>query len=71
MVVTEELPRDPGFVPNRDKPIGPGIRIGRPEPESGVILTAPPFDLAVRSARVLWEAEGEFGIIRTTLYELP
>jgi SAM-dependent methyltransferase len=71
LVVTEELPRHPGFIPNLDKPIGPGIRIGRPAPDSGVVLTAPPFDLEVRSERVLWQADAEFGIVRTTVYELP
>ncbi|WP_354686073.1 class I SAM-dependent methyltransferase [Cupriavidus necator] len=69
LVLTEQLPPGGGFVPNIDKAPGAAIRLwGRPP--SGVIVTAPPFNLRVRSARVLCEVPEGRGVMRTIAYEL-
>lgn len=67
LVVTEHVPADDNFTPNADMPAGPEIRtyVG-----SGVVLTAPPFNLSVKSARTLCEAPEYGGRIVTTIYEL-
>jgi len=70
LVLTEELPRDANFVPNVDKPTGPGTRTGRGTPDSGVVLTAAPFNLPVKSEEVLWETDAPDPLFRTTVYEL-
>ena len=67
LVVTEHLPGKTGFVPNKDKPTGPGFRLPL---DSGVILTAPPFSLQVVEARQLCECEEQGGLITTTIYKL-
>jgi SAM-dependent methyltransferase len=63
-IVTEHVPANE-FKPNVDMPVGPGNRtlIG-----SGVVLTAPPFDLRART-RVLCEVPRHGDLIRTYLYE--
>lgn len=69
-IVTEHLPADPAFVPNRDMPSGADIRLGA---GSGVVVTAPPFLLAARAERILCEAADPAdpgALIRTTLYTL-
>lgn len=65
LVLSEHLPLDATFTPNQDKPVGPDIRVG-----SGVVLTAPPFDLRPQSERVLCEAREVNGVVRTTLFVL-
>ena len=67
VVLTEHLPAAPDFVPNVDIVTGAGtrLRLG-----SGVILTAPPFNLKVSNQRVLCESAQMGGIIRTTVYRL-
>ncbi len=70
LVLTEELPRDPNFVPNIDKPVGPGTRSKRGTPDSGVVLTAAPFNLPVKSEEVLWETEASGAFLRTIVYQL-
>jgi SAM-dependent methyltransferase len=67
VVLTEHLPATAQFTPNLDKPTGPDIRLLQ---HSGVVLTAPPFNLQVRSERVLCEATQFGGVIRSTAYEL-
>ena len=67
LVVTEHLPAQPGFAPNRDKPLGSGLRIGRGR-DSGVVLTARPFGLRPVSERVVCESTEYGGVIRTILY---
>lgn len=67
LILTEQLPQDVRFPANLDKPSGPDIRLSQ---GSGVILTAPPFNLAIRSERVLCEVPQFGGVIRTTAYEL-
>lgn len=66
LVLTEHLPATRDFVPNLDT-TSPDIRLGV---GSGVVLTEPPFNLAVMDARVLCEAAELGGIIRTTMYRL-
>jgi SAM-dependent methyltransferase len=67
VVVTEHLPRTARFTPNRDKPIGPGIRLRL---QSGVVLTKPPFNLRPVEQRSLCSAVEASGIIQTTAYRL-
>ena len=67
LVVTEHLPSAVGFRANRDKPIGPGVRqrFG-----SGLVLTAPPFNLRVVEQRVLCTVPCDVGTIQTSAYRL-
>lgn len=67
LVLTEHLPANTNFTPNRNKPAGPDIRLHL---NSGVVLTEPPFSLRVRSERELCEVPQFGGVIRTTAYEL-
>jgi len=71
LVLTEHIPPQPGFPPNRDKVTGGGVRLLQ---GSGVVLTAPPFSLKVKSDSVLCATnESVFrypGLIRTSLYEI-
>lgn len=75
-IVTEHLPAAPGFTANLDKPTSARVRMGRAGigiPDSGVVLTEPPFALAVKSARILCETPDAYGpdaLLRTMLYEL-
>lgn len=67
LVLTEHLPAKEEFVPNVDKPAGPGIRL---QLESGVVLTSAPFLLQPRNEDRLCQVEEDGGMIRTTLYTL-
>ncbi|WP_162815931.1 class I SAM-dependent methyltransferase [Microvirga aerophila] len=67
LIVTEHLPIRSDFLPNIDKPSGPGFRVSF---ESGVILTEPPFNLLVLNSQVLCEFKERDGIIRTFAYRL-
>ncbi len=71
LVVSEHLPVEPDFRPNVEKPAGAMIRLFL---GSGVILTEPPFNLKVKSARVICSVsqavDDHPGLVRTTLYEL-
>lgn len=73
LIVTEHWPLSKNFVPNIDKPDGTDIRV---YDESGVVLTAPPFNLKVikdidlcevRVSDVLGDVEG---IIKTKILQL-
>jgi SAM-dependent methyltransferase len=64
-VVTEHLPCEDEFVPNRDKPTGPGIRT---DLASGVVLDAPPFDLRAAETQELCVVRHESGTFTTTAY---
>lgn len=70
LVLTEHLPIDPEFPPNRDKATGGGIRLSK---GSGVVLTAAPFFLAAKSETVICATHQTIaqhaGLIKTTLYE--
>lgn len=70
LVISEHLPLRPEFIPNIDKPMGAGIRMGRGIDESGVVLTQPPFNLRVTSEQVLCELPEATGVIRTVAYTL-
>ena len=71
LVLTEHVPTNSGFPPNRDKATGGGIRLPQ---GSGVVLTEPPFLLRVKSESVICTTNQSLaqypGLIRTTLYEL-
>lgn len=67
-LITEEVPKGP-FPANLEHTHGPKTR----GPRSGVVLHAPPFQLAHAERRVLAEtdpAEGSSMAIRTTLYRM-
>jgi hypothetical protein len=71
LVSTEHLPADPDFPPNIEKPMGAMVRVAS---HSGVVLTQPPFNLKIRSEKVICSnarAIGHYpGLVRTILYEL-
>ncbi|CAG2136201.1 class I SAM-dependent methyltransferase [Cupriavidus numazuensis] len=69
LILTEYLPHSSDFTPNLDKAIGSHLRLFGPVP-SGLVLTAPPFNLKVSSARILCEVPDSGGVIRTIAYEL-
>jgi SAM-dependent methyltransferase len=64
LIVTEHLPNG-NFIPNHDKPTGANIRL---DYQSGVILTAPPFNLQPNSAIELCVVPVDSGLIKTTAY---
>jgi len=67
LVVTEHVP-DGNFRANADKPAGPGTRVGYP---SGVVLTAPPFNLRPKTERELCRVKSfDGGVLVTTVYQL-
>ena len=74
LVATDHIPASDPFPHNLDKGTGSDIRLYAQQP-SGVVLTSPPFNLAVVSAEVLCEPivfDGvSHGRIRTIAYELP
>jgi hypothetical protein len=68
LIVTEHLPDVATFTPNVDKPAGPGTRVGYP---SGVVLTAPPFNLRPKAERKLCRVKSfDGGVLVTTVYQL-
>jgi len=71
LILTEHVPTNSGFPPNRDKATGGGIRLPQ---GSGVVLTEPPFLLRVKSESVICTTNQSLaqypGLIKTTLYEL-
>jgi SAM-dependent methyltransferase len=71
LALTEHVPVDPAFPANLDKPTGGGTRLPM---GSGVVLTAAPFLLSVKSESVICNVSQSLGqhqgLVRTTLYEL-
>jgi SAM-dependent methyltransferase len=71
LVLTEHVPTNSDFLPNRDKTTGGGIRLPL---GSGIVLTEPPFLLRVKSGSVICTTNQSLaqypGIIKTTLYDL-
>lgn len=65
-VVTEHLPAGADFTPNKDQAAGPHTRLGL---GSGVVLTAPPFNLSPRNVRHLCAVGQHGGIVSTIAYE--
>jgi len=68
VVVSEHLPSLEGFVPNLDKPLGSGVRV----PRSGVVLSAPPFNLRALEVKPLCSVplNEMSGIVRTVAYRM-
>lgn len=66
IIVTEHLPKGE-FVPNADKSTGAGIRLSK---NSGVVLTAPPFNLNPVSKKELLRVRYKKGDIVTYLYSI-
>ncbi|HTV72974.1 MAG TPA: hypothetical protein VME66_04630 [Candidatus Acidoferrales bacterium] len=67
LILTEHLPEALSFHPNRDKPTGPGVRVRH---GSGVVLTAPPFNLRTHARTTLCSVPGAPGVILTVAYRL-
>jgi len=69
LIVTEHFPNLKDFTANIDKPTGPDIRI---LDKSGVILTAPPFNLKVIKDIDICEAQSDSieGLLKTKLLQL-
>lgn len=65
IVVTEHLPKG-DFVPNLDKRTGADIRLSR---NSGVVLTAPPFNYTPMKQREMIQVHIKKGQVVTTLYQ--
>ena len=65
LVVTEHLPKGE-FVPNLDKKTGANIRLSQ---NSGVVLTAPPFNFNPIKERELLQVHIKKGQVVTTLYQ--
>ncbi len=68
IVLTEHVCTHAAFKANLDKPTGPDTRLGL---NSGVILTAPPFNLQCNSQRILCEAAEDGGLIQTIVLTMP
>jgi hypothetical protein len=67
LILTEHLPSDLRFIPNKDKSAGPGIRVRL---GSGIVLTAPPFRLPTIDERDLCILIYNGDTIKTTAYQL-
>lgn len=67
LVMTEHLPAELDFTPNRDIPCVGDWRVSE---GSGVVLTAPPFNLKPRVSMPLLDLSPGLGRIVTTLYRL-
>jgi len=65
LVVTEHIPKAKDFPPNQDKPSGASIRL---DFGSGVVLTAPPFNLQPLTTECLCEVAEYDGVVRTSVY---
>ncbi|MFC2109501.1 methyltransferase [Bacteroidota bacterium] len=66
VILTEHLPKG-AFIPNKDIISGQGIRLKK---QSGINLTAPPFNFQVKKEKQLLsvELDDKKGVIVTTLY---
>jgi hypothetical protein len=69
VIVSEHLPSAADFIANLDKPTGSGIRVPI---GSGVVLTAPPFNLQALESKVLCSVplSEVSGVVRTVAYRL-
>lgn len=68
IVLTEHVCTHPAFKANLDKPTGPDTRLGL---NSGIVLTAPPFNLQCASQCTLCEAAEDGGLIQTIVLTMP
>jgi hypothetical protein len=69
VIVSEHLPIGADFVANVDKPTGSGVRVPS---GSGVVLTAPPFNLKALESRVLCSVtlSEMSGVVQSIAYRL-
>ena len=67
LVLTEDIPLQEGFAPNRDKPTGPGTRT---QFGSGVVVEAAPFALPFIRKEVICELMLENSRLQTIVYHL-
>lgn len=67
IVLTEHLPAEQNFKPNKDKPAGPNIRT---EVDSGIVITQAPFNLSYVMQKELCRVHNQDGVIVTTVYQL-
>jgi SAM-dependent methyltransferase len=65
-IICEHLPATQDFTPNIDKLAGPDNRLGG---NSGIVVTAPPFNVTPRREITLCETPSEGGIVRTLAYQ--
>jgi len=65
-IICEHLPSTQDFTPNIDKLAGPDNRLPR---NSGIVVTAPPFNVTPRREITLCETPSEGGIVRTLAYQ--
>jgi hypothetical protein len=66
-IITEHVPTGSDFVPNLDVSAGLDTRLRL---NSGLVVTAPPFNMSVKTSRVICEVPWDGGVIRTVAYEL-
>jgi hypothetical protein len=67
LILTEHLPINHNFPPNVNISTGGNIRLNL---NSGVVLTAPPFNLPIKNERILCECAQYSGRIQTIIYSL-
>lgn len=67
LILTEHIPSNIGFKPNKDFVSGPGIRLER---NSGIVITKPPFNLLYKESEEVCSVEERGGKIVTTIYKL-
>ncbi len=65
LILTEDIPLHEGFVPNADKPTGPGTRT---QFGSGVVPEARPFNFECQSHEAICELTLENSRLRTVVY---
>ena len=65
-IICEHLPATQDFTPNMDQRAGPDNRLGG---NSGIVVTAPPFNVTPRREITLCETPSEGGIVRTLAYQ--
>ena len=72
LVITEHLPENPNFIPNKDMDSGPFIRLDK---NSGIDLTKKPFNLDVVSEKILCDIKSNEnykfnGVMNTKVLQL-
>ena len=67
LVLTEDIPLQDGFAPNRDKPTGPSTRT---QFGSGAVVEAAPFALHYLSKDIICELKLEYSRLQTIVYQL-
>jgi hypothetical protein len=67
LILTEHIPNNFNFIPNKNFTSGPSIRLER---NSGVVITAPPFNLIFKEKKEIFSIQEGCGNIVTILYTL-